>query len=53
VIAETADRIAVMYAGRIVELGTVEDVLRRPLHPYTRGLMATIPAMGLRRDRLA
>jgi len=53
VIAETADRVAVMYAGRVVEQGPVEDVLRRPLHPYTRGLMAAIPAMGERRARLA
>jgi len=53
VIAETADRVAVMYAGRVVEQGPVEDVLKRPLHPYTRGLMAAIPAMGERRARLA
>ena len=42
VIAETADRVAVMYAGRIVEIGPVEDVVRRPRHPYTAGLMASI-----------
>ena len=46
VIAETADRVAVMYAGRIVEMGTVEDVIRAPVHPYTRGLMAAIPPLG-------
>ncbi len=46
VIAETADRVAVMYAGRIVELGPVEDVIRHPVHPYTRGLMGAIPALG-------
>ena len=49
VIAETADRIAVMYAGRLVEIGPVEQVLHAPKHPYTRGLMASIPA--LRRAR--
>jgi oligopeptide transport system ATP-binding protein len=43
VIAETADRVAVMYAGRIVETGPVRDVFRTPLHPYTRGLLASIP----------
>ena len=48
VIAETADRVAVMYAGRMAELGTVEDVVRRPQHPYTVGLMGSIPS--LRRD---
>ncbi|KHQ54661.1 ABC transporter ATP-binding protein [Mameliella alba] len=48
VIAETADRVAVMYAGRLAELGTVEDVVRRPQHPYTVGLMGSIPS--LRRD---
>lgn len=46
VIAETADRVAVMYAGRIVEIGPVEDVIRAPVHPYTRGLMGAIPALG-------
>jgi len=45
VIAETADRVAVMYAGRIVEIGSVEDVIRAPVHPYTRGLMAAIPTL--------
>ena len=43
VIAETADRVAVMYAGRIAEIGPVGEVVRHPAHPYTKGLMATIP----------
>jgi len=43
VIAETADRVAVMYAGRIVETGAVRDVFRQPQHPYTRGLLASMP----------
>jgi oligopeptide/dipeptide ABC transporter ATP-binding protein len=43
VIAEIADRVAVMYAGRVVEHGPVRDVLRRPQHPYTRGLLAAMP----------
>ena len=43
VVAETADRVAVMYAGRIVEDGPVRDVFARPLHPYTQGLLASIP----------
>ena len=46
VIAETADRVAVMYAGRIVEQGPVRDIIRGPLHPYTRGLLASIPGEG-------
>ncbi|HEY1328537.1 MAG TPA: ABC transporter ATP-binding protein [Casimicrobiaceae bacterium] len=45
VIAETADRVAVMYAGRIVEIGDVEQVIRAPVHPYTRGLMGAIPSI--------
>jgi peptide/nickel transport system ATP-binding protein len=45
VIAETADRVAVMYAGRVVETGPVDDVIQRPRHPYTKGLMAAIPRM--------
>lgn len=52
VIAETADRVAVMYAGRIVEVGSVTDVLTAPRHPYTRGLMASIPRIGARPDVL-
>lgn len=48
VIAETADRVAVMYAGRLTEVGPARDVLRRPSHPYTRGLMGSIPALGRR-----
>src|SRR5207302_4516353 len=43
VIAETADRVAVMYAGRIVETGPVRAIFREPQHPYTRGLLASIP----------
>ncbi len=43
VIAETADRVAVMYAGRIVEQGTVREIFYQPKHPYTRGLLASIP----------
>jgi len=45
VIAETADRVAVMYAGRIVEVGPVQDVIRRGKHPYTHGLMNSIPVV--------
>ncbi len=52
VIAETADRVAVMYAGRIVEIGPVEDVVRRPRHPYTAGLMASIPSVHARHAHL-
>ncbi len=52
VIAETVDRVAVMYAGRIVEIGPVEGVIRRPRHPYTAGLMASIPSVHLRRPLL-
>jgi oligopeptide/dipeptide ABC transporter ATP-binding protein len=46
VIAETADRVAIMYAGRIVEQGPVREILRSPAHPYTRGLLASIPGGG-------
>jgi oligopeptide/dipeptide ABC transporter ATP-binding protein len=46
VIAETADRVAVMYAGRIVEQGPVRAIFRQPLHPYTQGLLASIPGEG-------
>ncbi|HXP77900.1 MAG TPA: ABC transporter ATP-binding protein [Stellaceae bacterium] len=53
VIAETAHRVAVMYAGRIVEMGTLRAVVQSPKHPYTAGLMGAIPAIGGQRDRLA
>ncbi len=53
VIAETADRVAVMYAGRLAEIGGVREIVRHPKHPYTVGLMGSIPAIGAARDRLA
>jgi peptide/nickel transport system ATP-binding protein len=53
VIAETADRVAVMYAGRIAEIGPVADVIHRPQHPYTVGLMGSIPSIGATRERLS
>ncbi len=53
VIAETADRVAVMYAGRIAEIGEVREVVRAPLHPYTQGLMAAIPTLEAGARRLA
>ena len=53
VIAETADRVAVMYAGRIVEVGPVADVIHRPEHPYTVGLMGSIPSLVIETERLA
>jgi peptide/nickel transport system ATP-binding protein len=43
VISENADRVAVMYAGRIAETGPVDQIVNRPRHPYTRGLMGSIP----------
>jgi peptide/nickel transport system ATP-binding protein len=52
VIAETCDRVAVMYAGRIVEVGPVAEVIHRPSHPYTVGLMGSIPSMSEDRERL-
>jgi peptide/nickel transport system ATP-binding protein len=53
VIAETADRVAVMYAGRIAEIGPVAEVIHRPRHPYTAGLMGSIPSMEHEIERLA
>ena len=52
VIAETADRVAVMYAGRVVEIGPVQEVIHNPQHPYTTGLMGSIPAVGQELERL-
>ncbi|MCA3357288.1 MAG: ABC transporter ATP-binding protein [Roseomonas sp.] len=53
VIAETADRVAVMYAGRIAEIGPVRNVVKQASHPYTVGLMGSIPPLDRRVDRLA
>jgi peptide/nickel transport system ATP-binding protein len=52
VIAETCDRVAVLYAGRIAEIGPVHEVINQPAHPYTAGLMAAIPDMTQDRERL-
>ena len=53
VVAETVERVAVMYAGRIVETGSVEEVLLHPRHPYTRGLLQSIPSRGTKGKPLA
>ncbi|KQP02841.1 ABC transporter ATP-binding protein [Pseudorhodoferax sp. Leaf265] len=52
VIAETCDRVAVMYAGRIAEIGPVHEVINHPAHPYSEGLMAAIPDITIDRDML-
>ena len=52
VIAETADRVAVMYAGRMVEIGPVRQVVKQAHHPYSTGLMGSIPSLSKRIDRL-
>lgn len=53
VVARAADRVAVMYAGRIVEIGTVEEIFYDPRHPYTWGLMQSLPAFSKGRERLS
>jgi peptide/nickel transport system ATP-binding protein len=52
VIAEISNRVAVMYAGRLVEIGNVRDVVKEPRHPYSQGLMASIPSLHLRAEQL-
>ncbi len=51
-VAEESDRVAVMYAGKIVEVGATPDVLEDPLHPYTRGLLSSLPSRRSRKERL-
>ena len=51
VVAEMADDVAVMYAGRIVERGNVQDTFARPQHPYTQALLRSIPVLGMRQDQ--
>jgi peptide/nickel transport system ATP-binding protein len=53
VVAEVCDRVVVMYAGEVVEEGPVEEIFNNPRHPYTQGLMQSIPRLGERKDRLA
>ena len=53
VVAENADAVAVMYAGRIVEYGSVIDIFQNPLHPYTRGLFTSMPVLGTPKHRLS
>jgi peptide/nickel transport system ATP-binding protein len=53
VVRRIADEAAVLYAGEIVEQGKTEDVLQRPIHPYTKGLLAAIPRLGEKKSRLA
>ncbi len=52
VVAETADKVMVMYAGRVVEQAPVDRLFARPLHPYTRGLLSCVPSMETELDRL-
>lgn len=52
VVAEICDRVVVMYAGRIAETGACDDIFKRPKHPYTEGLLACLPRLGEKRDRL-
>jgi len=53
IVAETCDRVAVMYAGRIVEIGPVRELIDHPAHPYTAGLMASVPSLADTGGRLA
>ena len=53
IVGDMADRVAVMYAGQIVELSPAKELLRRPLHPYTKALMASVPKLGGETDRLS
>src|SRR5437867_13045552 len=53
IVAKMCDRVAVMYAGRIVEIGPVRQIFKAPAHPYTRALLASIPRVGARVDSLA
>ncbi len=53
VVAESSDVVCVMYAGQVVEYARVEDLFERPLHPYTRGLLASVPVLGQAKERLA
>ena len=53
VVAEVSDRVAVMYAGKVVEIADVMDLFKEPLHPYTQGLLNSIPIIGAEKKRLS
>jgi peptide/nickel transport system ATP-binding protein len=53
VVAQTCDRLAVLYAGRVAEVGSTEDIFNNPQHPYTRGLMNAIPRPGSRGKKMS
>ncbi len=53
VVAQVCDRVAVMYAGKIVEFGDVHSIFANPLHPYTQALLNSMPSQGIARGRLA
>jgi peptide/nickel transport system ATP-binding protein len=53
VVAQTCDRLAVLYAGRVAEVGTTKEIFNNPQHPYTRGLMNAIPKPGSRGKKMA
>jgi len=52
VVATSCNKVAVMYAGEIMELGYVKDVLKKPMHPYTKGLMASFPSLKGKKEKL-
>ena len=52
VVAQMADDVAVMYLGRIVERGTVRDIMKNPQHPYTRSLLKSLPSLAMNKTRL-
>jgi peptide/nickel transport system ATP-binding protein len=53
VVAEVSDRVAVMYAGKVIEIADVMDLFKEPLHPYTQGLLNSIPRIGAEKKRLS
>ena len=52
IVAEICDEVIVMYAGRVVERGTLRDIFENPVHPYTKGLMASMPTLSSSKDEL-